>query len=147
MPKGIKGFQKGHTTSEETRKKISEKLKGKPKSKEHKIKLSIIKKGKPSLRKGRKFPDTQGEKHFAWKGEKAGLIPKHLWIKRYYGKANKCQNPCCKYANPKRYEWANISGKYLRDISDWMQLCPSCHRKIDGNCFQKGNQVARKQEK
>lgn len=32
---------------------------------------------------------------------------------------------------PKRYEWANISGEYKRDRSDWVMLCPSCHRKID----------------
>lgn len=32
---------------------------------------------------------------------------------------------------PSRYEWANISGEYKRDRSDWVMLCPSCHRKID----------------
>ena len=136
--------KKGFKHSEETKKKISERLKGKPKSEEHKKKMSIMRTGKPSPKKGKKFPEFQGENHFAWKGEKAGLIPKHLWIKRYYGKANKCENPDCKYKNPKRYEWANMSGKYLRVISDWKQLCPSCHRKMDGNCFQKGNQMARK---
>jgi len=30
-----------------------------------------------------------------------------------------------------RYEWANISGEYKRDVSDYIQLCPSCHRKFD----------------
>lgn len=32
---------------------------------------------------------------------------------------------------PSRYEWANISGEYKRERSDWVMLCPSCHRKID----------------
>lgn len=27
--------------------------------------------------------------------------------------------------------WANISGKYLRDITDWVRLCVSCHKYFD----------------
>lgn len=27
--------------------------------------------------------------------------------------------------------WANISGKYLRDASDWIALCVPCHKKYD----------------
>lgn len=34
---------------------------------------------------------------------------------------------------PKRYEWASISRKNIRDLSDWVSLCPSCHRKYDIN--------------
>ena len=30
-----------------------------------------------------------------------------------------------------RYHWANVSGKYLRDISDWIQLCVKCHKQFD----------------
>lgn len=26
---------------------------------------------------------------------------------------------------------ANKSGEYLRDLSDWLSLCVSCHRKYD----------------
>ena len=66
-----------------------------------------------------------------WKGDMVGYVALHEWIYLHYGKANKCENKNCEYKNPKRYEWANISGKYLREISDWIQLCPSCHKKID----------------
>jgi hypothetical protein len=32
----------------------------------------------------------------------------------------------------KRYfDWANISGEYLRDFSDWQQLCKLCHKAFD----------------
>lgn len=32
----------------------------------------------------------------------------------------------------KRYfQWANISGEYLRIVSDWKQLCVKCHKKFD----------------
>jgi hypothetical protein len=33
---------------------------------------------------------------------------------------------------PKRFDWANKSGKYMRDIADYIQLCPSCHKLYDG---------------
>jgi len=55
----------------------------------------------------------------------------HYWIKKEYGRPIKCEDSECSYKNPKRYEWANISGEYKYERSDWMQLCPSCHRKYD----------------
>lgn len=53
----------------------------------------------------------------------------HYWVYKKYGKAKYCANN--NDHKSKRYEWANISGKYKKDISDWKQLCPSCHRKMD----------------
>lgn len=72
-----------------------------------------------------------GTKNNKWRGNKVGYGALHDWIRRNYGKPNKCENSECSYRNPKRYEWANISGKYKRDISDWKPLCSSCHRKFD----------------
>ena len=72
-----------------------------------------------------------GEKSRRWKGNNASYVAKHMWIVKHYGKANKCEQKGCRYKSPKRYEWANISGEYKRDRSDWVMLCPSCHRKID----------------
>lgn len=76
-----------------------------------------------------------------WKGDKVGYEALHGWIKRTYGKANKCEEIECIYPRknmrgkmmlkPKRYEWSNISGLYKRDREDWRMLCPSCHRKFD----------------
>ena len=31
----------------------------------------------------------------------------------------------------KRYHWANISGEYKRDLTDYKRLCVSCHRYFD----------------
>ena len=82
-----------------------------------------------------------GEKHFNWKGEDVGYFGLHTWLKKVLGKPKVCSNESCFYPRfnergkwmekPKRYEWANISGKYLRDVKDYFQLCPSCHRKYD----------------
>ena len=83
----------------------------------------------------------EGEKHHQWKGEGAAYSSKHKWIYRKFGKANKCENPNCKCILPKRYEWANISNKYIRDISDWLQLCSSCHNHFDRGLIKINNHV------
>lgn len=54
----------------------------------------------------------------------------HDWIKRVAGKASKCENERCTGLG-KRFEWANISKKYKRDVSDWKQLCSKCHKVFD----------------
>lgn len=64
-----------------------------------------------------------------WKGDTASYTAKHKWIIKHYGKANHCEK--CHKENCSRYEWANISGLYKREVTDYIQLCPSCHRKMD----------------
>lgn len=71
----------------------------------------------------------RNENHFAWKGDNAGYTSLHMWIKSILGKPNYCE--FCKSTEKKRYEWANKSGKYNRDLSDWLRLCKSCHVKYD----------------
>lgn len=53
----------------------------------------------------------------------------HTWLIRTYGRAKYCEND--KTHKSKRFEWANISGEYKRNISDYKQLCTSCHHKFD----------------
>jgi len=65
-----------------------------------------------------------------WKGEEASRTAKHMWIYKQFGKANHCSNPNCDKKSNK-YEWANISGEYKREIFDYKQLCVICHRKMD----------------
>lgn len=56
----------------------------------------------------------------------------HNWLAYHHGTANKCENELCKYVSPKRYEWALLKGKdHSRDRNNYIQLCPSCHRKYD----------------
>lgn len=53
----------------------------------------------------------------------------HRWISYKNGKPNICSK--CGTKDSKRYEWANISGKYKEDIKDWIRLCKSCHGRMD----------------
>lgn len=56
----------------------------------------------------------------------------HIWLAKTYGKASKCENDKCENIAPKRYEWALKRGfSYEKNINNFLQLCPSCHRKYD----------------
>lgn len=80
-----------------------------------------------------------GEKARRWKGNDASYAAKHLWIVKHYGKASYCENN--PHHKAKRFEWANISGKYRRDREDYRPLCPSCHRKEHkGNYCKRGHE-------
>ncbi len=68
-------------------------------------------------------------KHPKWLGKNVGYSGIHLWIRKIYGSADHCEFNFIHKAT--RYHWANISGKYLRDINDWTQLCPTCHKQYD----------------
>lgn len=87
----------------------------------------------------------KGDNNASWKGNEVGYVALHDWIKRYYGKASKCESKTCTGISNK-FEWANISGKYLRDKSDYLMLCKSCHTKFDnqklrGNFCQRGHEL------
>lgn len=91
-----------------------------------------------------KIRNSEGYKHHSWKGDKATYFSQHDWIRYHYGKANKCENKNCKN-KCKYFEWANISGVYIRDISDYKKLCIVCHKEMDyfnkyGNKCMKGHE-------
>lgn len=79
------------------------------------------------------------ENHPLWKGENATYITKHKWVVYHKGRPKFCES--CGDENKNRYEWANISGKYLRDLDDYIRLCKKCHFKFDGRKF--GGKVVR----
>jgi hypothetical protein len=92
---------------------------GKKHSLETKRMMSFSKKGRIGIKSSR------------WKGDKASCSAKHKWIIRNLGKAKIC------IFNPNhiasRYNWANISGKYTRNLIDYAPMCPSCHLLFDRN--------------
>lgn len=59
----------------------------------------------------------------------------HRWVVKQSGKATHCSSGC----RAKRYTWSNISRDYLLDMSDWEQVCDSCHKKRD-KLTQEGSQ-------
>lgn len=53
----------------------------------------------------------------------------HREVERILGKPKKCEN--CGDTTKNKYDWANISGEYKDDITDYIRLCISCHRLYD----------------
>lgn len=120
--KGKDGYWKNKTRpliSEETRKKMSESSKGRKASEETKRKMVI------SARRG--------EKNNMWKGDNVGYHGIHKWIAVMLGKPTKCEHCEKDGLTGHQIHWANISGEYKRDITDWLRLCAKCHAKYDNN--------------
>jgi hypothetical protein len=62
----------------------------------------------------------------SWKGDEASYAAIHLWLRYHYdiGTVREdCERP--------KVQWANISGRYRRDVSDYRRLCVSCHHIFD----------------
>lgn len=139
-----KGFphSKGLKRTEENKRKISETLKrlylegivkpprsmsGKHHTKEAREKIS---KNHSRHNLGKKWSEglrerLSGENSSGWLGDKVGYSGVHSWIRKKLGTPSLCQY--CKTEKAKKFEWANLSRKYLRKVEDWIRLCTSCH--------------------
>ena len=72
----------------------------------------------------------QSEKdNYNWKGYNIGYSGLHVWVEKHLGKPRKCSH--CGTTAAKKFEWANISKQYKRNLTDWIRLCTSCHVKFD----------------
>lgn len=54
----------------------------------------------------------------------------HKWVYKKLGKAKECWF-CNENRTDMKYEWANKSGYYEKDVNDWLRLCIKCHRRYD----------------
>lgn len=69
-----------------------------------------------------------GENNSSWKGPNATYAAFHYRVESKRGKPHFCE--ACGDMDSKRYEWANLTGKY-DDVMDYSRMCVSCHRKYD----------------
>ncbi len=83
-------------------------------------------------------PGVKGELNHAWKGDNVGYYGIHAWVIRNMGKPLICEH--CKDTSKKKYEWASKDHLYKRDLTEWLRLCTSCHRKYDKSIGIKINQ-------
>lgn len=119
MPTGIYLHKKGWKHTKKTRIKMSEAQIGeknhnwgKKVSRETKKKMSELK---------------TDEKHPNWKGDDVRYRALHTWVNNKLGKPDTCQNCGRDNLVGHQIHWANISGEYKRDLTDWLRLCPKCH--------------------
>ena len=118
MPKGflkngtkrIPPSRKGIRLTDNQKRKISIANKGKVRTPEQRLKYSVCK---------------RGEKSPSWKGNQVKYSALHSWVRKILGTPRYCSN--CQSKVEKKYEWANISKAYKRELSDWIRLCTKCH--------------------
>ena len=55
----------------------------------------------------------------------------HAWVKRSWGRANKCELCGKRGLSGSSVHWANKDHKYSRDRCDWMMVCRPCHAQWD----------------
>ena len=80
---------------------------------------------------GKKNIWTFAEKNVNWKGNNVGYSGLHKRIQRRKGNPKFCEK-CGKLKSGKNsIHLANKSEKYTTEISDWIYLCPKCHRIFD----------------
>jgi len=72
-----------------------------------------------------------GEKNHRWKGDEASYRAKHAWVERRLGKPDTCDHCGNSSLRHRQYHWANLSGLYKRELSDWARLCSFCHSEYD----------------
>lgn len=75
-----------------------------------------------------KVGEISNENHPGWKGDAVGYDGLHRWVKNRRGKANGCEH-CGKQDG--KFEWANKSHEYKRELDDWISLCKKCHYQYD----------------
>lgn len=73
--------------------------------------------------------DISGENHPNWKGDNVGYQGVHQWVRKMMGAPRICIH--CHTTQSKSYDWANVSGEYRRELSDWIRLCRKCHNRYD----------------
>lgn len=93
-----------------------------------------FKRGASSPRKGKKNPGWTNKTSFKgrkdlWEQNVREYQAVHRWIIKEKGQPEFCEN--CKKSGKGLYHWANVTGKYLRNIDDWFRLCHLCHKTFD----------------
>lgn len=73
--------------------------------------------------------NQRGPANSSWRGGDARYAALHLRVAEARGKPRRCED--CGTTVAKRYEWANLTGKY-DDTMDYKRLCASCHKIFDG---------------
>lgn len=116
---------RGATMPDEIREKIAASKRGKPRDAETRRKISESLQGRPSPHRG---PTS-----VFWK-EDATYSSIHRWLQKNVTKTGCCSD-CGDYKGTNGRgtgtDWANISGEYNRDPSDYRELCRKCHIRFD----------------
>ncbi len=125
---------KGRKLSEETKEKIRLKALGRKHSEETKTIIREKRSKQPTTSKMlAALANNRGEKSLMWKGAAVGYRALHKWVENRLGKPGDCARCEKTGLTGHQIHWANISGEYKRELSDWIRLCALCHKRNDLN--------------
>ena len=65
----------------------------------------------------------------------------HYWVKRHLGTPEVCEHCGKSGLSGVQIHWANKSGEYKRELSDWLRLCTKCHKKYDSQLTTKASDI------
>lgn len=71
------------------------------------------------------------DKSSSWKGDSVKYSGLHVWVSKHLGHPDTCEYCQTRGLHGRSIHWANKSGEYKRDLTDWIRLCVSCHQKYD----------------
>ncbi len=71
------------------------------------------------------------DKSASWKGDNVSYGGLHMWVYKHLGKPDTCEHCGVRGLKGHQIHWANKSGKYKRNIKDWLRLCVKCHVAYD----------------
>jgi len=130
---------RGRRLSPEHRAKIAEAKRGQPVSDELRARLASYNRDRAvsdetrqrmsEARRGRFL----GDAHPNWRGDAVSYSTLHQWVARHKQKTGVCVE-CGAVVGTERFrgtQWANMSGRYLRDLDDFIELCIPCHHRRD----------------
>lgn len=82
---------------------------------------------------------ANSENNGRWKGDDAGKVAVHHWVKKRKQKTGRCSE-----CGEERYtEWSNVDHKYKRNLDDYIELCKPCHIAYDRKLRARGDRTSR----
>ena len=69
----------------------------------------------------------------AWKGDAVGYKNIHAWVRYHKSKSGICSVCHVDFGTERGHatHWANLDHQYRRILDDYVEMCPSCHKKYD----------------
>lgn len=77
-------------------------------------------------------PRHAGEAAYQWK-DNPSYKAIHRWVWKHFKSSMICEICEKSFTSGRKINWANLSGQYKRERSDWARLCVPCHRKWDNH--------------
>lgn len=84
-----------------------------------------------AARRGNHYPLLQRDRNASWKGDEASNSAIHKWLNTWHPRRGICDH-CGRQDTRTGYAFIRHGEPYTRDPLDYVELCGSCHKRLDG---------------